>query len=122
MLNTLQPKSLLSGSRIDLDKVLKPGSKHEYHHIFPKKHLADIGVKGKEVNCLANFCFLTRSDNVKISASSPEDYGKLINENNKYDYLQSLLIPEDFELISFEDFINKRSEMLTELANKLMDV
>lgn len=121
MLNTLNPKSLLSGAVIDFDKVLKNGSKHEYHHIFPKKYLESIGIVGNEVNCLANFCFLTRSDNNKISATAPALYGQHINEDYKKSYLNSLLIPEDFESLTFEEFIQRRNEMLSKLAYELMD-
>lgn len=39
LLNSITPLSLLSGAKIDLDKVLKKASKHEYHHIFPKNIL-----------------------------------------------------------------------------------
>lgn len=120
MLNTLNPKSLLSGANIDFDKVLKNGSKHEYHHIFPKKYLESINFTGKEVNCLANFCFLTRSDNNTISASAPNIYGARINQQNKNSLFESSLIPFDFENLSFLDFLEKRAEMLNKLAFKLM--
>lgn len=120
MLNTTSPKSLLSGAKIDLDKVLKNGSKHEYHHIFPKKYLERLGVERKDINCLANFCFLIRSDNNKISDKSPKEYGKLISEENKNYYLESALIPKDFDSLEYEQFIEKRVENLVALAEKLM--
>jgi len=121
MLNTLSPKSMLSGAKIDLDKVLKKGSKHEYHHIFPKKYLEGKGRERKEINSLVNFCFLTRSDNNTIKAKSPEDYSKLINKEKKEEYLKSLLIPIDFDNDDYNDFLSKRYKLLEELANKLMD-
>lgn len=121
MLNTTSPKSLLSGANIDLDKVLKNGSKHEYHHIFPKKHLERLGRERKEINCLANFCFLTRSDNNTISDKSPNEYGKLISDTNKREYLKSALIPEEFEELDYDEFLEKRVTNLIELAEKLMN-
>lgn len=120
MLNTLQPKSLISGATIDLDKVLKPGSKHEYHHIFPKKYLERSGFSAKEANCLANFCFLTRSDNNKISDMSPKDYIKMVDGTEKHKYLASLLIPKEIEEHDFSTFLESRNLMLTTLANNLM--
>ncbi len=120
MLNSISPKSLLSGATIDLDKVLKSGSKHEYHHIFPKKHLERLGKERKEINCLANFCFLTRSDNNTISDKSPNEYGKLISDANKSAYLRSALIAENFEDLDYETFLEKRVESLENLANQLM--
>ena len=120
MLNSIGPKSLLSGANIDLDVVLKSGSKHEYHHIFPKKHLERLGKERKEINCLANFCFLTRSDNYTINDKSPNEYGKLISSSNKQKYLNSALIPENFEDLSYEEFLEKRNMALISLAQELM--
>lgn len=120
MLNSINPKSLLSGANIDLDKVLKSGSKHEYHHIYPKKHLERLGKERKEINCLANFCFLTRSDNNTISDKSPNEYGKLIANFSKDEYLRSALIPENFEELEYEEFLEIRNNSLIELADKLM--
>lgn len=121
MLNTLAPKSMLSGANIDLDKVLKKGSKHEYHHIYPKKHLERNGKERKEINSLTNFCFLSRSDNNTISDKSPEEYSELINTLNRDTYLNSLLIPLDFNQIDYDAFLERRSGMLEVLANKLME-
>lgn len=121
MLNTLSPKSMLSGANIDLDKVLKKGSKHEYHHIYPKKHLERNGKKRKEINSLVNFCFLTRSDNNSISDKSPTEYSELINPASKENLLDSLLIPIDFDQYDYDDFLIIRATMLEELAYKLMD-
>ena len=42
-----------------------------------------------EINRLANFCFLTRSDNNLISDKSPKDYGVLIDSTNKDEYLEN---------------------------------
>jgi hypothetical protein len=120
MLNTISPKSLLSGANIDLDKVLKNGSKHEYHHIFPKKYLERLGLERKEINCLANFCFLTRSDNNTISDKSPNEYGKLISDSNRSEYLKSVLIPDQFDELDYDEFLEKRVASLTRLAEKLM--
>lgn len=120
MLNTLMPKSLISGANIDLAKVLKKGSKHEYHHIFPNKYLQREGYDKKEINVLANFCFLTRSDNVGISDSSPVDYNNRINLDNREDYLNSALIPLNFNQITYEEFISTRTSLLIAEANKLM--
>ena len=121
MLNQKKPFSFLSGAKIDLDKVLKKGSRHEYHHIFPKKHLESLGKERKEINCLANICFLTRSDNNKIKAKSPTLYVTQMRKEKKKKYLKSALIPSNFGKIKYEAFIEKRVQMLEEFANQLMD-
>ena len=120
MLNQLNPHSLTSGARIDLSKVLKKGSKHEYHHIFPKKHLERLGVPYYNINCLANICFLTRSDNNAIKDKSPELYNAAISSSNRNDYLHAALIPLDFHTDNYESFIEKRVDLLTAFAVELM--
>lgn len=120
MLNQKSPKSFLSGANIDLDKVLKKGSKHEYHHIFPKKHLERLGKTRREINCLANICFLTRSDNNTIKDKSPSVYGADMNNSTKSEYLNKALVPTDFDTMSYDDFIEKRNELLTGFAEELM--
>lgn len=57
MLAQRGPKSLVSGAVIDLDKVLKRGSKHEFHHIYPQKFLLDHGYARQDINVLSNICF-----------------------------------------------------------------
>lgn len=120
MLNQKSPFSFLSGAKIDLDLVLKKGSKHEYHHIFPKKHLERLGKTRREINTLSNICFLTRADNNKISDKSPYDYSLLIKSDKREQYLKSAFIPLDFNTIDYEEFILKRTGFLENFANLLM--
>ncbi|THD30702.1 MAG: DUF262 domain-containing protein [Flavobacterium johnsoniae] len=121
MLNQNNPISLLSGSRIDLDKVLKKGSKHEYHHIFPKKYLINLGKTRNEINSLANICFLTRSDNNNIKDRSPNIYSSRISKEKASEYLQSAFIPINFGSLSYEDFLDERINLLESFAKKLME-
>jgi hypothetical protein len=120
MLNQCAPHSLLSGAKIDLSMVLKKGSKHEYHHIFPKKHLEDLGILQKDINCISNICFLTRSDNNTIKDKSPFTYDTLINSKHRTDYLTSALIPSNFNTVDFTTFLNERKILLENKANELM--
>ncbi len=120
LLNAVSPKSLLSGANIDLDKVLKKASKHEYHHIFPNKHLERLGKERREINILANICFLTRADNNKIKDKDPKVYGADIEVTKRAEYLQSALIPEDFDSLEYEQFLVSRTKILEEKALELM--
>ena len=117
LLNSMDPYSLLSGAKIDLSKVLKKGSKHEYHHIFPKNYLKKLGKTRSEINVLANICFLTRSDNNSIKDADPAIYGQKIQ---KKEYLTKAIIPANFKELSYEDFIAKRKKLLEEKAKELM--
>lgn len=121
LLNTKTPYSLLSGAKIDLDKVLKKGSKHEYHHIFPKNYLEQQGYDQFKINVLSNICFLTRADNILIKDKPPTDYEIKIDLNRKLEYLDKAVIPDDFGNITFDEFILKRTEMLEKEAFKLME-
>jgi hypothetical protein len=120
MLNTEVPFSLLSGAKIDLDRVLKKGSKHEYHHIYPKNYLVKLGQDQTTINVLSNICFLTRADNNLIKDKGPEVYEKLIDPSRKRDYLESAIIPSDFGTTDYTEFIAKRTALLEEKANQLM--
>ncbi len=120
ILNTMSPKSLLSGASVDLDKVLKKASKHEYHHIFPSKHLERLGKEKREINIISNIFFLTRSDNNKIKDNDPKNYGAKIEATKRAEYLASALIPESFDSISYDEFVIERTRMLEEKAIELM--
>ncbi|NOR42048.1 MAG: DUF1524 domain-containing protein [Gammaproteobacteria bacterium] len=111
---------ILSGAKIDLDKVLKKASKHEYHHIFPQNHLKKLGNTRSEINTLSNICFLTRADNNKIKDASPADYATSIEATRKDQYLDSALIPRNFESLNYADFINQRTILLEQKARELM--
>jgi hypothetical protein len=121
LLNTLTPNSLLSGANIVLDNVLKKGSKVEYHHIYPKKYLEDLGHSRREINILANICFLTRSDNNSIKAKAPSIYSESIPANKREEYLSKALIPTDFNNNNYSLFVDQRVEMLKKKACKLME-
>lgn len=120
MLNTMEPKSFLSGAKVVLDEVLKKGSKHEYHHIFPQKYLEKNGFERKEINVLANICFLTRGDNNYIKDKSPSDYLSGLPEDRKREYLGSALCPENTDNLGYEEFIKARAKLLNSKAEQLM--
>lgn len=120
ILNSVIPYSLLSGAKIDLNKVLKKASKHEYHHIFPKKYLENLGKTRIEINALANICFLTRADNNTIKDAAPSSYEKKIDLSRKSEYLASALIPNNFGGLDYEKFIKERTQLLEQKSRELM--
>ena len=69
---------------------------------------------------LANICFLIRSDNNKIKDKSPDDYGKEIAGDRREEYLKSALLPDDFDSLDYNDFLEERSRILIEYAKKVM--
>ena len=120
LLNSMSPRSFLSGANIDLDEVLKKGSKHEYHHIFPQKYLMRLGFERKQINVLANICFLTRGDNNNIKDKAPADYINDISDERRSEYLASALCPADTAELEYSEFMEKRAEMLANRASELM--
>lgn len=115
-----QPSSFISGAKVDLRNVLKNSSRNEFHHIFPKNHLKGLGKKDRDINVLANLCFLNNADNQKIKDKSPVVYKSLLPADRIKEILESHLCPADtFDLI-YEQFIQKRSELLNDHVVELI--
>lgn len=122
MLTNRRPHSFLSGGNIDISKVLKKGSRHEFHHIFPRKYLEREGVSIREANSLANICFLIRADNNSIKDKSPADYFDEMSDNSRDEYLQEAFCDYEDRNLSFHEFVHTRAKRLIEHAYELCDV
>ena len=102
----------------------------EMHHIFPKsrlyRHESELypdGYRRAEVNALANFCFLTKDTNLKISNRKPHEYLPEVEAKHP-GALRSQWIPEDPELWKIENypaFLEARRELLADAANLLLE-
>jgi len=94
----------------------------EVHHIFPKAQLYKHGHARAEVNALANFCFLTKETNLRISDRLPEEYFPKIEAAHP-GALASQWIPMDQELWkvgNYRAFLEARKQLLAEEANRRM--
>jgi hypothetical protein len=120
ILAQFSPKSLLSGANVDLDEVLKRVNRNEFHHIFPRKYLETKGVLLQRINCLANFCFISSSDNQKIKDKAPTDYNKLIPAATLPDVMEHALCPHNALDLDFDDFLSARAEILLNKTKELM--
>ncbi len=111
------------GSGIELKHNLLGGmSRLELHHIFPKARLREYGYHRNEVNALANFTFLTKATNLKISAKLAEEYFA-VYEDKHPGVLASHWIPMDRELWKIEnyrDFLAERRKLLAQAANDFL--
>ncbi len=115
------PRSLLSGGLIDLDKVLQKYNRAEFHHIYPRAYLKEEGYPDDEVNCLANFCFLSASENKKIGRKKPSEYIEIMPDGDELsEIMTSTFFPEDAFDDNYEKFINKRAELLANFAKALI--
>ena len=112
------------GTDIELNNtLLGKNSTLEVHHIFPKKHLYEAGKTRAMVNALANYAFLTKDTNDKISDQFTSDYMPKYVSNTP-GAVESHWIPmnpELWKIENYEKFLEKRRELLAEAANKLLD-
>lgn len=117
------PKSFISGSEITLSGVLKDYNRNEFHHIYPKAFVNNLDQQtiNYSVNCLANFCILSRADNKKIDCKSPSDYRLDEMPIDSSHILSSTFIDES-KLITnnFNDFIEDRSKKIFDYLQKLI--
>jgi hypothetical protein len=123
MLAQARPRSFLSGNAVDLEKVLQAYNKAEFHHTYPKGFLERSGSESDRVNCLANFCFLSRADNNKIRAKAPSEYKKLMPSDEAVlrDILRSAVIDGDRLFADdFIAFVSGRADHLAKMAQRLI--
>lgn len=119
MLANRRPHSFLSGSVIDPARVLKKGSRHEFHHIFPRKYLEKCGITTREANSLANICFLIRSDNNSIKDKPPVTYFDEMSERSRDTYLDEAFCHYEDGNLGFEEFVQARAQRLIAHASSL---
>ncbi len=92
----------------------------EVHHIFPKAQLYKRKFSRPEVNALANFSFLTKETNLRISDRLPEEYFPEVEEKHP-GALASHWIPEDrvlWKIENYLDFLEARKKLLADEANR----
>jgi hypothetical protein len=98
-------------------------SRLEVHHIFPKAQLYKRKYRKSEVNALANFCFLTKDTNLRITDRLPEDYFPEVEAAHP-GALASQWIPENQELWRidrFPEFLEARKALLSAELNRRME-
>jgi hypothetical protein len=96
----LRPRSFLTGSEVDLGTVLSAYNARQFHHIYPKAHLASKGIQFHEANVISNICFLSASENNSISDKDPKDYFKDIPAEHKDEIFEAALIPVSIKMKS----------------------
>lgn len=119
MLVNHKPKSLINGSDTHVGRVMIAGNRSEFHHLYPQAFLKKQGVDPEGINCLANFCIISSSDNKKIGGKSPATYRARLSPS-VVGLLDSHLVPESLFSDDFAKFVMERSKMLVNAAYKLM--
>ena len=96
------------------------------HHIFPKNYLGKIGYNNdRDRNQIANFTYLDLYTNIDISDAPPTEYvsryrDKLGEEGYKLACKQNAL-PENFEQLSYPEFLIKRRILMAQIVKKAYD-
>ena len=110
----------MSGASVGLDEVLTSCNRTEFHHVFPNNHLISARVEERSRRfMLANFSFLSQTDNRSIQDKAPKVYKSSIPSTDYASILASNLIPHDGLDLSYDEFIEKRARMLADAANAL---
>lgn len=120
LLAQFQPRSFPSDAPMDLGATLAAYNARQFHHIYPKAHLAKLGIPFHESNIIANICMLSASDNNKIGDDSPQDYLPKISSEVREKAFPRALIPAEFYAGDkpYADFIKSRAEILARLAEE----
>ncbi len=120
LLAQTKPKSFMSGASVGLEEVLTSCNRTEFHHIFPNNHLIAAKVDQRSRRfMLANFAFLSQTDNRSIQDKAPKVYKSSIPTAQYDEILKSNLIPPDGLDLSYDDFVDKRAQVLADAANAL---
>ena len=124
LLANKDPRSLLSGKNIDLDKVLQKYNRSEFHHIYPRAFLRDSGVDESLINVLGNFCFLSAAENKVIGRKRPSVYVNDIAGST--DDEKTVTLATAFCSVAefnddYDGFLTARCERLTTFAQEMID-
>lgn len=96
------------------------------HHIFPKNYLARIGITNdRDRNQLANFTYLDYSTNIDISDKEPQKYvygyRLKLGENGYAKACEEHALPENFENMPYNEFLEKRRFLMAQIVKKAYD-
>lgn len=128
LLASLAPRNITNGMTIDIQDALSIFNKKQYHHIYPQAYLKGLGINQDKINSISNICILAASENNYVSDKNPNIYipeliDKLGDEYEKIflSNLLPILERKDYEKISFDEFINLRSEEIYKRMKNLCD-
>lgn len=121
-----KPLNFIQGTNISLQEVLSQGNRKEFHHLFPKAYLESLVGKyrDEQINCLANFSVLARSDNNKIKAQPPSKYKAEMPIDNQIlsEILTTHFCPDNVFIDDYESFLTSRAELLLKKAKELSKI
>jgi hypothetical protein len=114
-----QPRTFLSGERVNLERVLSEANRSEYHHCYPRAALTELGESPARINALANHAIISRAENRTISGRPPSVYRADMPEDAPA-ILERALIPHSLFDADYSRFLLDRSTLLIEAAEELI--
>ena len=119
MLAQLQPKSFVSGATVNLRTALKEYNRNKFQHIYPRSFLRSSSQTSIDDSCLANICFLSKTDNNALGGSAPSIY-RMKMPTDVNEIITSNVLPANTFADDYADFIAERSKLLEAAASKLL--
>lgn len=119
MLAKKVPLSFVSGMPVDLNTKLKEYNNTEFHHLMPRAHLKTLAKLAYPVSALANYAFLSRSENKLLGGSAPSVYQAKMAANSA-DILASAFVPMSLFADKYDPFVTERAELLSDFAKGLI--
>lgn len=118
------PRGFVSGEPVQMANVLRDCNKREFHHLFPRKVLGELGVEQKVVNCLANFAVLRKSENNMLGGERPDVYRSKMPEDEAVvsSILAAAICPTSLFSGAYDNFLRDRSALLVSKARELMQI
>lgn len=112
-----RPRSLISGTTVDLTRVLSNYNRSEFHHLYPQAYLRKQAVETDEQSPLGNMCFINSIDNKRLGGRAPSGYKDELAAVDCSGILSAALVPE-VELFAddYPAFLTARSTLLTQAA------
>lgn len=120
LLASRRPRSFISGQLVDLASTLKEANRTEFHHVMPRAFLKGREQRQWDESILANFAFLSRSDNREIGGVAPSIYRAKMPKDITL-ILESALASETLFTDDFTAFINERADRLARVAAEYCD-
>jgi hypothetical protein len=122
LLASKRPLSFVSGQPVNLEETLKEANRTEFHHLMPRAFLkTKRPSRSNEEGALANFAFLSRSDNRVLGGDPPSEYRKKMPSNIE-EILERTMSSEILFTDDFDAFIEDRAERLARAAADLCEV
>jgi hypothetical protein len=124
-LNLLDAEVLLSDVRIRdlLDPAHLAPRAVERHHLFPKAHLASLGISGtRQVNAIGNMAYLDWPENAHIGATAPADYWPQLSAALPPERLVRQAhwhaLPVGWEQLDYETFVERRRPLIAAVVRE----